>query len=453
VLINDTELNGLMFENIRPACEPKIAVTGTTKSATRKTFTFKSNDVSSITYRRGVDPIGRTLPFMELVWKEIYTGEVSKDGTVTKYEDAFPLMTVTLNLEQALDFEGSSFSNIFFPEMYLVGKPVVQGNELVWTARDIMYFLNNKQEVGFRGGLNFRNPMRYFILDERAEHKGNPRENSFITALSITQGNIEDDSEKAINVPVVYEGKTKNILKDIASTRNYFWDFDVKGMKLRHISELFDSTVTLHTFKGNTMKKYPVLTQNKNISAFSFKRHKAKIKTKEEYTITTPDEVEDVSGISVNRYELDGWGTVTASTAGSVIPNTINKVVYTSTDTKSITVAPVSIINDDLFVNNNKAGELYSENNTCFYKDGNSKTRPRMDFLNQYFNENIYTLQFECLPHFAIEPCDFVAVETNLSNGGKTTLKQGVVIEQELSYNGAWLQKITVHEVNSNGAA
>jgi hypothetical protein len=388
---------------------------------------------------------------MELVWTEPNAEETLEHKTMSRPEDFDTLSRVTFTFTQHMDFGGESKKTVFMYPLWLVGTPVVNGNEIVWTARDMMYFLNNKQEIGFRSGLNFRNPLRYFLLDERAEHKSNPYDDNFIYALQTTQENLKDDTESVINTVVVYDGKTKNLLKDIASTRNYFWDFDKYGMVLKHISGLLNKTETVHTFKADTMKKYPDLTQNSNISAFSFARYKAKIKTAEEYTLTTPDEVEKNSGVSVNRYDLEDWGTVTAHSGGYDLPNTINKVVYATESTQSITVAPVSITNEELFANNNKVGELYSENNTCFYEEQNSKTTLRIELLNQYFNENIYTMQFEGLPHFAIEPCDFVGVETNILEDGERIIKRGVVIEQELSYNGAWLQKMTVHEVKTNG--
>lgn len=453
MIINDTELNALMNESIRPKCTPLIDVTMIKGENGESIYrAWNENTVLNLTYKRGVDPIGRTLPYMELVWSEPNTEQAFKSETMSRPEDFGTLSRVTFTFTQYMDFGGENKKTVFMYPLWLVGAPVVNGNEVVWTARDMMYFLNNKQEIGFQKGLNFRNPLRYFLLDERAGHKSNPYDDSFIDAIQVTQDRIKDDTEPIINTVVVYDGKTKNLLKDIASTRNYFWDFDRYGIVLRHISELLNKTDVVHTFRGDTMKKYPDLTQNSNISAFSFARHRAKIKTNEEYTLTEPSAIEESLGVVVKRYDLEDWGTVTGRDGGHTLPNTINKVVLTAENTNSITIAPVSITSEELFVNNNKVGELYSENNTCFYKEGNSKMAPRMELLNQYFNENVYTLQFEGLPHFAIEPCDFVGVQTNIFENGERVVKKGIVVEQELSYNGAWTEKLIVHEVKANGA-
>ena len=452
MLINDDRLNELMSKTIRPKCEPEIKVTFCTQDGEWVSKTFTSANVSSVKYKRGVDPVGRTLPYMELVWTETYLGNLSAENVELKYGMFDTLSHVSFALEQFTDFAGSDSIHFYTPPLWLVGKPVMNGHEIVWTARDTMYFLNNKQEIGFQKGINFRNPLRYFLLDERAEHKSNDYDSQFIYYLDRTQGAVIDENENPTDAIYVFDGTTKNILKDLASTRNYFWDFGRNEMFFKSFSDLLSKTDVVHTFKGDTMKRYPELTENKNISAFTFTQHKAKVKTKDTYTLDTPDEVVEDMGVSVNRYDLEDWGTITGSDGGSYLPNTINKVVYTSSNTKSVDISPVSINSTEMFVNNNKNGEMYSENNGCYFADKFAKLITRMNLLNKYFNEDIYTMQFECLPHFAVEPCDLVGVQTNIFENGERVIKKGIVVEQELSYNGAWTEKLIVHEVKANGA-
>lgn len=451
MLINDDRLNELMSKTIRPKCEPEITISFYTQEGERVSKTFTSANVSSVKYKRGVDPVGRTLPYMELVWTETYIGNLSAENVELKYGMFDTLSHVSFALEQFTDFAGSDSIYFTTPPLWLVGKPVVNGHEIVWTARDTMYFLNNKQEIGFQKGINFRNPLRYFLLDERAEHKSNDYDSQFIHYLDRTQGAVIDENENLIDAIYVFDGTTKNILKDLSSTRNYFWDFGRNEMLFKSFSDLLSKTDIVHTFKGDTMKRYPELTENKNISAFTFTQHKAKVNTKDAYTLDTPDEVVEDMGVSVNRYDLEDWGTITGSDGGSYLPNTINKVVYTPTSTKSVDISPVSISSTEMFVNNNKNGEMYSENNSCYFADKFAKLITRMNLLNKYFNEDIYTMQFECLPHFAVEPCDLVGVQTNIFENGERVIKKGIVVEQELSYNGAWTEKLIVHEVNANG--
>ena len=456
MIINDAGLNALMNETIRPKCKPSISVgmfvDGNSDSIESIRRSWNEDTILNLTYKRGVDPIGRTLPYMELVWSESNDREQRNSEGMARPEEFEALSKVSFSYTQYMDFSGENKKTISTHPLWLVGPPVVNGNEVVWTARDMMYFLNNKQQIGFQSGLNFGNPMRYFLLDERAEHKSKPYDFEFVNYLQQTQRRTQLSLENVIDTAVVYEGTSKNLLKDIASTRNYFWDFHIsrEGMELKSLSDLLNQTKVVHTFKGDVMKKFPDLQKNSNISAFSFSKNRVKIKTDEAYKITTPSAVEEEMGASVNRYDLDDWGTVTEH-SGGYVANTINKVVYTTSTTNSITVAPVVITQEEVFVNNNKVGELYSENNSCFFDESNTTMTPRMELLNKYFNENVYTMQFEGLPHFAIEPCDLVGVETNITENGERVIKKGVVIEQELAYNGCWVQKLIVHEVRADG--
>jgi hypothetical protein len=286
------------------------------------------------------------------------------------------------------------------------------------------------------------------LLDERATYKNN---DDFIATLDLTQKGIINDNENVIDANTLFNGTTKNILKDLASTRNYFWDFEENYAVLKSFSDVLNQSDVLFTFNNDIIKKPPQLTQNQNISAFNFTQKDVKIKTNEEYTLTTPTEIEENLGVSVNRYDLEDWGTVTAHEGGYDVPNTINKTVYTAGSTQSITVAPVQVVSTEIFVNNNKSGETFAENNACCFKDKFGKLISRMGLLNKYFNKNVFAMQFEGLPHFAIEPCDLVGVETNTVDNGVNIFKYGIVVEQELTYNGAWLQKMIVHEVNVDG--
>ena len=319
MIVNDTELNALMNESIRPKCTPRIQVQYIDENNNDLRRVFTEENITSLTYKRGIDPIGRTLPYMELVWTE-----TNVEGTIEENEpksyDFKSLSLVSFDLTQYLDFGGERKSYITMNSLYLVGTPVVNGNEIVWTARDMMYFLNTNQEIGFQSGLKFTNPLRYFLLDERAEHKVNKYWEGFIRDLSLIQTYLKaNDTEDPLGT-VIYQGETKNLLKDIVSTRNYFWDFGYAvDMELKSFSDLLNQTEVVHTFHGNTMKKFPKLTKNSNISAFNFVQHRVDIKTKETYTIDTPTEV---LGNRIVRFEYDDWGTTT-NTDKKFLPNTL----------------------------------------------------------------------------------------------------------------------------------
>jgi hypothetical protein len=48
---------------------------------------------------------------------------------------------------------------------------------------------------------------------------------------------------------------------------------------------------------------------------------------------------------------------------------------------------------------------------------------------------------------FHLEPNDYVRVDTNLFENGVRVKKYGLILEQELTFNGAFNQKTIVREV------
>jgi hypothetical protein len=102
----------------------------------------------------------------------------------------------------------------------------------------------------------------------------------------------------------------------------------------------------------------------------------------------------------------------------------------------------------EIFINNEKDGEQFTENNPCnFFGLNHNFTNFRVSSLNNWFTENKYTMEFEGLPVFHLEPFDYVAVETNLFENGTRVVKKGIILEQHLTFNGGFNQKTIVREV------
>ena len=62
----------LMQSNIRPKIEPTITVKGQDSEGNQVVLTWKPSNIQDMKYKRGIDPVGRTLPYMELTWTERY---------------------------------------------------------------------------------------------------------------------------------------------------------------------------------------------------------------------------------------------------------------------------------------------------------------------------------------------------------------------------------------------
>jgi hypothetical protein len=340
----------IMRNNIRPKTDFKITVTGN-----GNTLEWTAKDITNFEFKRGIDPVGRNLPFLELTWEEIYLGELNTDNEATKYNNIVPYMTVELTIEQSLSFVNTwkdiynyTWSDLFnggftwrdvlkkpvgesvkMPTMYLVGKPEVQNQKIKWTARDFIYFLNAPQEIGFQSGIPYTNPLRYFLLEERANFKTNA---DMIRAITETQKNLKNSalSKETLEVNTLFNDTTKNVLKNSLSAVSEFIYFSENEAKSRQIRSYGINPVP-YTFSGNIMKSFPKMTKGKNISSFSFAQYNVKMDEASKYTLSTPDETfQDLNTTTVYRYFYKDFGLIeiTDNNSGSFPPKTINKNVF-----------------------------------------------------------------------------------------------------------------------------
>lgn len=459
----------IMNNNIRPKTDFKITVTGN-----GNTLEWTAKDITNFTFKRGIDPVGRNLPFLELTWEEIYLGELNTDNEATKYNNITPYMTVELTIEQSLSFVNTwkdiynyTWSDLFnngltwrdvlkkpvsenvkMPTMYLVGKPEVQNQKIKWTARDFIYFLNAPQEIGFQSGISYTNPLRYFLLEERANFKTNA---DMIGAITETQENLKNSalSKETLDVNTLFNDTTKNVLKNSLSAVSEFLYFRENEAKSRQIRSYSSIDPAPYTFSGNIMKSFPKMTKGKNISSFSFTQYNVKTDEESKYTLSTPDETFDnLNTTTIYRYFYKDFGLIeiTDSNSSKFPPKTINKNVLTTLN--PISVIPVGLNTAEIFINNEKDGEQFTENNPCnFFGLNHTFTNFRVSSLNNWFTESKYTMEFEGLPVFHLEPFDCVNVETNLFENGRRIVKSGVILEQHLTFNGGFNQKTIVREV------
>ncbi len=462
----------IMNSNIRPKTDFKIEVTK--KDASIIKWTAK--DITNFTFKRGIDPVGRNLPFLELAWEEIYLGELDTNNEAIKYNDIKPFLKVRLTIEQSLSFINTwqdvykytwndLFSNgmtwrdvlkkpqtetIEMPMMFLVDKPEVKDQKIRWTARDFLFFLNSPQEIGFESGINFGNIPRYFLLSERANFKDN---NFMINAISQTQANLYNESTLnfAMSHITLFSDTTKNILKNILTSANYFLDFatDGEATPVEFYSFLRYPDSSTPKFTGDIMKSYPRLTKGKDISSFSFSQYNVKLDEENKYTLSTPDENFTIgSSTTVNRFFYKDFGKIeiNSSNENSFLPKTINKNALTVLN--SLNIIPASLNSVEIFINNEKDGEQFVENNNCnFFNSQDNLLLERKSKLNNWFSRNCYTMEFEGLPMFHLEPNDYVRVDTNLFENGSRVKKYGLILEQELTFNGGFNQKTIVREV------
>ena len=155
----------IMKSNIRPKCEPKITVTGTTADGTTKTIEWNAKDIKSLSFHRSIDPVGRNLPIMELSWTEVYYGKFNAQNFPIKYNNIAKYMTVNLEFHQFLGFYQTwktlksmtwkqvkaltwkkvknevAFETVKIPMMFLSATPEISGHTIKWTANAALSFL------------------------------------------------------------------------------------------------------------------------------------------------------------------------------------------------------------------------------------------------------------------------------------------------------------------------
>ena len=461
----------LMQSNIRPKIEPTITVMGQDSNGSPVVLSWKPSNIQSMTYKRGIDPVGRTLPYMELTWTEIYYGKLNAENYPEKYNNIVKYMAVELSFEQSLGFfntwkdlfsVGYTWKNVFdqfktwkgvkrgvskekitFPTMFLVAKPTIQGQTITWTARDLFYFLNQTHAKSFSENINYRNPIRWFLLDER----GNFRNSSEIfEAITQTQSRATSDVDGNIDKIIVFDGTTKNILMNYASIRNYYWDFENGYAVLKKMYDLVDKTAVddvVFNFSSNIIREYPQLTENLDMSAYSFKQYFAEIENGSEYTLS-PSETIKYKGANFYKFLFKGLG-VPSSGSGYSISNVAKESIDT---VNSITVAPVNFNNYENTIMLDNVGEVFVEDNPLNpYSSSDEFIIRRANILNSWFGQKKYSMELNSLSNVALETGDLVTVPTNLFNNDERVIKNAIVVGIELEYNGALKQKTLLHEV------
>ena len=469
----------LMQSNIRPKIEPTITVKGQDSNGSPVVLSWKPSNIQNMTYKRGIDPVGRTLPYMELTWTEIYYGKLNAENYPEKYNNIVKYMAVELSFEQSLGFfntwkdlfsagctwksileqfktwkgvkRGSTKETVKLPTMFLVAKPTIQGQTITWTARDLFYFLNQTHTKSFAENINYRNPIRWFLLEERGNFRNS---NEIFEAITQTQSNAISNVDGNLDKIVVFDGSTKNLLMNYASIRNYYWGFENNCAVLKSFADLNAKTIADFEFSTNIIREYPQLTENLDMSAYSFKQYFAEVDNANSYTLSPAETItyKDVNNKEVKFYKFLFKGLGLANLAGQSL--IAKDIISTSED--PITVAPVnfnSYENTITIANKDKVsiGEVFVEDNTLNpYSSSDPFIIDRAQILAKWFGSKKYSMELDSLSNVALETGDLVTVPTNLFNGDERVIKKAIVVGIELEYNGALKQKTLLHEVDSN---
>ena len=76
-----------------------------------------------------------------------------------------------------------------------------------------------------------------------------------------------------------------------ASIHNYYWDFEKNYAVLKRFSSLGVKPVADFEFSANIIREYPQLTENLDMSAYSFKQYFAEVDNANSYTLSPAETI------------------------------------------------------------------------------------------------------------------------------------------------------------------
>lgn len=477
----------IVSKNYRPKCEPKIELTTLNNNEEEIKKTWLASNIKNLSYKRGVDPIGRTLPYMELTWTETYKGKFDENGNIPLFYEDLKYSAIDLSFTQNLGFRNTwgdlknktwgdlaAFTwgqlknqiqneTVTMPRMFLESNPTIEGQTITWKAYDLLYFLNYtevkdfKQREYFDTGtgqyvrytIPFVNPIKYLLINARAEFIDSPL---IIDAIQQSLYNLTTFQDEHQNLFfegwIIFEDSFKNNLMHYAAVENLHIDFNADGSF--KLVEFAPTTELKQSFNKKLIYKYPQITRCNDISNFVYKLYNVVEQFGNDYEAPQP-RVLSFGEKTIYVYDFDGYGSVSDFYSGKVYSEInraagINKSELGNTDGYVLRCGKLSLNPEELSLNNNKSGDIYTEDNPLFYFKVNQAEK-RLYFLDEYFNKKSSSLQFETPGNVALEPKDLIEVETNLFNGNNQITKTAIIISFEINYAGSIKQKIIAHEV------
>lgn len=471
----------LVKSNIRPKCEPIIKVSGIDNTGKEIELVWNAKNIKDLKYKRGIDPVGRELPYMELTWTEIYTGKLNAENYPEKYNNIAKYMNVELSFVQDLGFyntwktlfnSGATWKNLFdggitwkqlkkqvtqeivtMPKMFLNAKPTIKGQTITWVAKDMLNFANGEECIEFFGDIEnpikLKNLVSYFLSNLRGSFINSTELVKFCTN-TISDLLLRNDIEDVLDKTIICDGEIKNIIMNLLSIYNYYLDFRNGIITIKKSNP----SNAVYAYKDKVLYNHPEIENSTNISSYSFKYRIAKLDTNTTTKSVYPDWIESFGdGYYRKHYALESYGRAYVPPKDEPEnfgqPKTADLVEPTNTPTEML-VLPITYNAYNETKNIDNIGEVFIEDNPINPYDLNSNvTTERIEFLNRYFSNYSSSISFDALANVSVETGDVIQVDTNLydEQGNKIT-KNGLVVYLELSYNGSLKQKIKAHEVS-----
>lgn len=402
----------LVKNTFRPRCEPTITVKS--KDGATDSYTFKSSNIIELKINQKIDVLGKELPTIEFEWSTFYN--IQKNYSQMMYRP------VALSFSQSLGpYTWRNFydnytwktasekltwkdlatkeltTDIDFCTLFISEEPTIKDGKIIFKARNALYFLNAEVSDMVYGS-NLRNTSFFAPIQEFLESA----KNNIPTEATALKQTIEESATSIYNY---FEGEEldrkiqvssnfKDFLKNYLSLKNaYIYINSSGGFQAKKFSHT-ENVSGDYILDGNLMFKKPTVQETPKVSIY-------------ENTYNYYD--------NVNGVWLKG-------------PNRV-----------------LSSIN----VDNVEIGEIFTEKNPLWgyresdYKE-NSPNVLRAKHIDTYYYAGGKTIEVECLPNLAIEMGDVITVKyRDISN--RDISNDVIVVKSELTYNGAFLEKIYLH--------
>ena len=403
----------LVTNTYRPRCEPTITVKS--KDGATNSYTFKSSNIVELKINQKIDVLGKELPAIEFEWSTFYNIQINYSqmmycpvalsfsqslGPYT-WRNLYDNYTWKKISDEELTWKSLATkeltTDINFCTLFISEEPTIKDDKIIFKARNALYFMNAEVSDKVYGsnleGTSFCAPIQEFLESAK---------NNIPTDATALKQTIEDSAtsiynyfeDEELDCKIQVSSNFKDFLKNYLSLKNAYIYLNSSGgfqaKKFSHTEKVSGD----YTLNGNLMFKKPTVQETPKVSVYE----------------NTCNYYDNVNGVWVKE---------------------TNRVL--------------SSIN----VDNVEIGETFTERNPLWayresdYKE-NSPNVLRAKHIDTYYYAGGKTIEVECLPNLAIEMGDVITVEyRDISN--RDISNDVIVVKSELTYNGAFREKIYLH--------
>lgn len=504
-MINASEaFYNVITSNVRPEMHISIEVykaglnTDTLQYYIETVKTFTEHDITSLTFKNGIDPLSRELPELSLEWKQVVTDK-TKDtakyagcGVRLKFGQDLGYTNTWYNIKQAkktwgdlkkqtwYDVRTSSIAEeLTMPVMCMLSEPTIQNDEITWKAGGILqYIQSSKVSIGIGIiGMPYTSYLNN-LIGEMISSSAGYNASLFVRESLIEIDNyfstLDGDFKKHLpNKRMIISDTIANSLNGIlpmycmyikyASPSNDY-DYYCKlnlGIIFSSFQEAKHDNAII-VIDDNCMYDYPEVTGISNIHNYEYKTY---LNTVDYDSPSTVDSV--FSGVVDDEIRLMSFGYKLGSPYGKNGNFKTTPALDASNDygdlsefsahfknpndvSVKLTVYPINSTSVSNVLNVTDDGENYTEDNKfCVFGPNDTEISTKKENLKKYLNSNSCSLQFEFNGNPMLEPGDIIKVPTGetYKNGENVLpiIKKCVIISTEFTYNGSLKEKIIAH--------